>query len=442
MELSPNKDFRLISSENIDHLIPDFLMESEHFFLVLLDVEGNLVHSNRILSKLGGSGSDLNFQKMIDEDSALNFPELMEKTLDSPKEVQHALFNVRIENSNSNLPVWWEFSVITNSEGDLMGIIGIGVRIQFLEQGMPWDNLVDVLQFGRIKLSSNMTLIDWDEKVANWLEVSSSEVEGSNIFEKGIFYASPHLDLAFKQVSENGRPVCLVLNMENSTNEFASLLTKVQDGFHLFILPREKKGMLKELVKPFTTVQMGYLPGAVWVVDTDFKILQLNQEAKRIGIIWKGRELNEGSKFHFHQQSAHFSKLISNCKSAFSGNSIDFEFQSKLPNHEIGMWRVGMRPVYETNGVAKAILIQAFDLFVLNQHLLNLQKENQTLKELALRPSHILRSPLSSMLGLLDLIDKKQLDSENQKYFSYLKPLAKELDHVIRSNAKKMSGLN
>jgi bifunctional ADP-heptose synthase (sugar kinase/adenylyltransferase) len=46
------------------------------------------------------------------------------------------------------------------------------------------------------------------------------------------------------------------------------------------------------------------------------------------------------------------------------------------------------------------------------------------------------------MLGLLDLIDPKQLDSENQKYFSYLKPLAKELDEVIRTNAKRMSNLN
>jgi hypothetical protein len=37
------------------------------------------------------------------------------------------------------------------------------------------------------------------------------------------------------------------------------------------------------------------------------------------------------------------------------------------------------------------------------------------------------------------LIDPNQLDSENQKYFSYLKPLAKKLDEVIRTNAKQIS---
>lgn len=417
-------------------------MESEHFFLVLLDVEAKLINSNRIFSKLIDKDADLDFPKMIDEDSARNFPELLEKTLNSPKEIQHALFNIRIQKTDTCFPVWWEFSVITNSEGDLMGIIGIGVGIQFLEQGMPWDNLVDVLQFGRIKLSSDKTITDWDEKVANWLLVSLFDLKASPVLVQGIFPANLSLDLAFKQISENGRPVCLVLTQHDSDKEFASLLTKAPDGFHLFILPREKQKTVKELVKPFSAVQLGCLPGAVWVVGSDFKILQLNQEAKHLGKLWKGRELKEGSRFHFNQQSQNFSKLITNCKSAFSGKTFDFELQSKLPDKEMGIWQIGIKPLHEENEITQMILVQAFYVIGPDQRLSNLQKENQNLKELAIRPSHILRSPLSSMLGLLELIDQNQLDSENQKYFLYLKSLAKELDDVIRSNAKELSALD
>lgn len=417
-------------------------MESDHFYLVLLDVEGNLINSNTIFSKLAGRKSGEDFHKMIDEDSGRTFSVLLEKTLDSPKEVQHAIFNICLRKSGSVLPVWWEFSLITNSDGDLMGIIGVGVGIQFLEQGMPWENLVDVLQFGKIKLSTNKTLVGWDEKVSNWLGVSSNELKKSSILNQSVFQVNPELDLAFKQISENGKPVCLVLNQSNSNLEFASFLTKAPEGFNLFILPREKKKEVKELVKPFTIVQLKSLQGAVWVVDADFKIIQLNKEANKLGILWKGNGLNEGSQFQFLQQPESFGKLISNCKSALFGNSVEFELVAKIPDQEMGMWRVGIKPIYDENGVAHAILIQAFDLFFLNQRILNLQIENQNLKEMALRPSHILRSPLSSMLGLLDLIDQKQLDSENQKYFSYLKPLAKQLDNVIRSNAKKMSALD
>lgn len=441
-DLSPFKIFTLINSENIDQLIPDFLMESEHFFLVLLDVEGNLINSNSIFSKVTGSSSGLGFQNFIDKDSARNFSDLLEKTLDSPKDVQHALFNIHREKSQTVMPVWWEFSLITNSDGDLMGVIGVGVGIQFLEQGMPWDNLVDVLQFGRIKLSSNRTVISLDDKVSNWVGQSPQELKGVSILNKEVFRVSQELELAFKQIYENGRPVCLVLKGRDSNLEFASFLTRVPDGFHLFILPREKNQISSDLSKPFSPQQLDALQGAVWVVNREFEIIQLNQGANSLGILWNGKELSEGLKFSFQRKSENFDKLISNCKRAFSGNQSNFELYSKSSNDEMGMWRVGIKPVYDLNGIFQSILIQAFDLSALNQRFNNLQKENQNLQELALRPSHILRSPLSSMLGLLDLIDQKQLDPENQKYFSYLKPLAKELDNVIRSNAKKMSALN
>lgn len=417
-------------------------MESKHFFLVVLDVEGNLINSNSIFSKITGSKSGKGFQRLIDKESAHNFSDLLEKTLDSPKDVQHALFNIYLEKTGSFIPVWWEFSLITNSDGDLMGVIGVGVGIQFLEQGMPWDNLVDVLQLGRIELSSNKTLISLDDKVASWLGKTSKQLKGNSILNIDIFQFTQELELAFKQIAENGRPVCLVLRQLNSTLEFASFLTRVPNGFHLLILPREQNQLTADLQRPFSTCQLEALQGAVWVVNREFKIIQLNQKAYDVGILWNGKELCEGLFFSFSSQSENFDKLILNCKKAFSGNFKEFELSMKSWESELGMWRVGIKPLYNLDGIIQTILIQTFDLSSLNQRFLALQKENLTLKELALRPSHILRSPLSSMLGLLDLIDQKQLDPENQKYFSYLKPLAKELDNVIRLNAKKMSALN
>jgi signal transduction histidine kinase len=87
-------------------------------------------------------------------------------------------------------------------------------------------------------------------------------------------------------------------------------------------------------------------------------------------------------------------------------------------------------------------MVYAIDMTAINSKLVKMEGELETLRELALCPSHILRSPLSSMLGLLELIDYRKLDPENQRYISYLKPLAQELDDVIRSNAKKMAAFD
>lgn len=66
--------------------------------------------------------------------------------------------------------VWWEFSVVTTPEMDISGIIGIGVGMQFLEQDMPWNNLVDVLGFGEIVLDSDFKFLSWDEKIKSWFD--------------------------------------------------------------------------------------------------------------------------------------------------------------------------------------------------------------------------------------------------------------------------------
>ena len=87
----------------------------------------------------------------------------------------------------------------------------------------------------------------------------------------------------------------------------------------------------------------------------------------------------------------------------------------------------------------EGVILQVFDITFLKSQVIQVNRENERLRELALSPSHILRGPLSSIIGILELIDAKQLDKENQKLFSYLKPLTKELDQTIRLHAKKMS---
>ena len=40
---------------------------------------------------------------------------------------------------------------------------------------------------------------------------------------------------------------------------------------------------------------------------------------------------------------------------------------------------------------------------------------------------------------IMELMDKKQLDKENQKYLSYMKVLAENLDQIIRKNTKTIN---
>jgi signal transduction histidine kinase len=70
---------------------------------------------------------------------------------------------------------------------------------------------------------------------------------------------------------------------------------------------------------------------------------------------------------------------------------------------------------------------------------LKLSKDYYNLREVTYQQFLELRSPLSSILGLLELLDNEQLDKENRKYLSYIRILADELDQIIRKNSKKVN---
>jgi len=192
--------------------------------------------------------------------------------------------------------------------------------------------------------------------------------------------------------------------------------------------------------KPFSLTQLAAISGSVWLIDKKMKVIQQNQEGRILSKFWRGKSFTEGEKFNFDTNSDSFSILIEKVQKCLSKmESSDFEFRMNCNDFEHGLWKVIIRPVNSLYNEKVTALIQILDISSMEKKISKIQLENQLLKELALKPSHILRSPLSSILGLLELIDEDELGEENQKYFSYLKPLAKELDDVIRSNAKKIS---
>jgi nitrogen-specific signal transduction histidine kinase len=195
-------------------------------------------------------------------------------------------------------------------------------------------------------------------------------------------------------------------------------------------------------LKPFTPAQLATFPGAVWVIEKSLGFVQQNQLASDATSEWSGKSGKNSFDFILNSEFESLNQLKSYILSGFEGNSSDFEIKLNPVDSKSKLWHIGIRPIFDEMGLIKLIAIHAIMLPKLSKRMARLEAENKALKELVLAPSYILRSPLSSMLGLLDLIDPNQLDQENKKYFSYLKPLAKELDEVIRVNAKRVSAFD
>ncbi|OOG76422.1 hypothetical protein [Algoriphagus sp. A40] len=430
----------MISTESIESLIPDFLMESRHFYLVVTDVDGRVLKFNQSFEKISSDPVDLSFSDFLSPNSSSEFNYSLELMLGAPKMRRHLMLEHPAIKAEGFSQVWWEFSVVTTPDMDISGIIGIGVGMQFLEQEMPWNNLVDVLGFGKIVLDKDLHVQKWDERILEWFDPEAESWENRALVEIPALKGSAQLKNVLEYISQESKPKCFLFKSNSSSLPFfAALLTPSLEGYHLFLVPKEipkttvsEKGLVPAHL-------LSAMPGAVFVLEKSGKLSQQNESAKNLGRIWKGRAYSEGYFLNFPNQQNRFSKLVRAIEEAKKGRSSDLELKMLMPDQEFSFWTAGLRPLAIEGEEQEGILIQVVDITALKSQLVQTNRENERLRDLALSPSHILRGPLSSMMGIIDLIDAKQLNKENQKLFSYLRPLTKELDQIIRQHAKKMS---
>lgn len=71
-----------------------------------------------------------------------------------------------------------------------------------------------------------------------------------------------------------------------------------------------------------------------------------------------------------------------------------------------------------------------------------IEKQNEQLREIAYMQSHVVRAPLSRILGLVNMLNANQDSQAAAEILGYLDTSAKELDDVIRAIINKTEGVN
>lgn len=432
----------MIKVQNSEKLLPDFLMESAHFYFALLDVEGVLLDANELLLGKSGLALNKNFYQALDQESSKDFAEMLDQMISKPQDSKNILLNFPQKSPNQSHSVWWEFSMVLNDEMDIVGLVGLGVSLKFLEQELPWEKMAEILHFGKVEIDLEFSITHLDEKVVQWLGTSSGSLLGQSILNPQLVDFTPATQEKIKQLDLHSQPLFLKIPAQFPNRmALAGLLSRHSHGYTFLLSPSKRVHKSHLSFQPFSGSQLAAIQGIVWVVDRNFTIVQQNQSAFEFSKNRALEDLKPGAPFSSIWAGKRQDQVNKAIAQSFDGNvrTVDVRIEGEI---ETMFWNIRTSPIFDAYGYAEGILIQAIDVTKFYSRIRQLEVENHDLKDLALKPSHILRSPLSSMLGLLDLIDHQKLDEENKKYFSYLKPLAQELDEVIRNNAKKMAALD
>lgn len=108
-------------------------------------------------------------------------------------------------------------------------------------------------------------------------------------------------------------------------------------------------------------------------------------------------------------------------------------FEEEIVYQQRAYWlRVTMHPVFDSVGSVYSVMVNTIDITGIKNSEDALRKQNDELKQIAFLQSHIVRSPLTNIEGILYLINEEELTGENRYYFQLLKQATEKLDEIIK----------
>jgi|GEM_PF-2104070 len=170
----------------------------------------------------------------------------------------------------------------------------------------------------------------------------------------------------------------------------------------------------------------------IFLVSAEHTLIFFNRKASDRHKVMYGRELSPGDTMADVLGSESETYLIFkiNFDKALAGNYITSERRLDCP--ETSIWyRAEYHPFYEGKEII-GVAITITDITDQKKHELQIERQNELLKEIAWMQSHQTRQPVATILGLINILDKSELGEKNLEIIQLLEQTTQRLDDVIR----------
>lgn len=168
----------------------------------------------------------------------------------------------------------------------------------------------------------------------------------------------------------------------------------------------------------------------IWSIDRDYRIISANQAfwERVYRFTGKTKDVVTNADFDpsiFSAWSVYFDR-------AFRGEAFKTIWEDEL-NGTRTYEEVSFNPVYDEAGMVGGISCFARDITEQRNHQRKIEEQNEQLKKIAWIQSHEVRSPVASILGLIQLFNfDDHIDPLNAEVIARIKDAALALDKVTR----------
>lgn len=177
----------------------------------------------------------------------------------------------------------------------------------------------------------------------------------------------------------------------------------------------------------------------IFLVSAECTLVFFNRKANERSRVMYGRELRAGDTVIDFIPGGTSSEVYRIFKSHFdaalAGEYVTHE--RKVDYSGVSFWfRAEYHPFYEGK-VIVGVAVTITDISDQKKHELQVQRQNELLKEIAWMQSHQTRQPVATILGLINILDKTELGDKNLEIIRLLEQTTQRLDDVIRDTVVK-----
>jgi PAS domain S-box-containing protein len=168
-------------------------------------------------------------------------------------------------------------------------------------------------------------------------------------------------------------------------------------------------------------------------MSNDFTIRYANRRAQEHARKLFGKTFEVGEKLTDYYPKAERERALNHAlQLREQKQTISYEHQLTYPDGENRWFLRRYYGVFDGQGELTGIVIASINITSRKEQELQIQKQADSLREIAKIQSHEIRRPVANIMGLTDLIDLKDKSTqENEQILQYLRQSVHELDSLI-----------
>lgn len=448
-----------MTADDINRLVPEWMLRSRFYSIVITDLDGCYTFVNEVFSERFSFLTDdfigKPFLATIYADDRESCNDAFRECVSNPGTTVGV--KVRQPVTRGGLFFWteWELTLCYDDLKKPIGIMCIGHDVTQMERALfrertlanKVENIIENITDGFYILDRSWRFVKVNKVAEKLLGIERDLLLGQ------IFWEVFPNDSRFNYSEQYHKAITeyVTVSFEDYRHDldrwYSAVAYPSTEGLTVFFRDiTESKRISEKLVESENKLKAILDSGndSTVLIDADFKILIFNRIAEEGARNFLKKDIKVGDDFRQFIVPGREDSFYSSFAKAANGKRVKADWELKIKNSSV-WFELTYYPVYDHSGKFFGVAFNSANVDVRKKFELRIQEQNERLKSIAWKQSHEVRTPLTSIMAIVNEIREETDLCEKERYLNDLEGEAHNLDkiiHKIVEEAFKENGNN